>query len=267
MIPITIPEMKHEGIVAAVKTLVVLPCFGEKKNLEWLIPNLIEALPRCDVLIVDDFSGDGTIELINDLSEIYHHRVRLLSRRIDKSYAKSLLSGLRLGLDCDYETLVQMDADGSHSVEDLSKLLEQEFDLVIGSRYVQGSTVVNVPLLRRAISRIANLMIRVTTGSKVADNTNAFRVFNRHALNCIHDLDIQSLGFAVQFELLTKMRSLNPELRIKEIPIEFKYRKLGSSKFDIGKLKESVRVLTILIMLRFRDHVFSARISKKIKCK
>lgn len=251
MIPVTIAEMKHEGIVVAVKALVVLPCFAEKRNLEWLIPNLIESLPSCDVLVVDDFSGDGTVELINDLSKIYHQRIRLLTRRTDKSYAKSFLSGLRLGLDYGYETLVQMDADGSHSVEDLSNLLKQDFDLVIGSRYVQGSTVVNVPLLRRAISRIANLMIRTTTRSNVADNTNAFRVFNKQALNYIYDLDIQSSGFAVQFELLTKIRFLNPKLRIKEIPIEFRYRRLGHSKFDVRKLKESLRVLTTLIMQRF----------------
>lgn len=225
------------------KVLIVIPTFEEHENLKVIIPELFIHLPGTHILIVDDNSDDGTFQLISSLQQIYGRTIGIISRKEDPSYAKSLLEGIKLGIKNGYTTIIQMDADGSHAPKDVKNLLRANGEVVIGSRYLRNSKVIDVPWKRRTYSILGNLYISMIWKSKLRDKTNGFRLYRTHALENLRDFNVTSLGFAVQIQTLNMLRK-DRRIQIKEVPIEFEYRQIGESKFDLNKLLEALLAST-----------------------
>lgn len=229
--------------ISSKSVLVIIPTFKECDNLRVIVPELLNQVQGVHILIVDDISHDGTTELVLELQKTFGQAVSLISRQNDPSYAKSLLQGLKLGIVKGYSTLVQMDADGSHAPKDIIKLLSAEGDVVIGSRYLRNSNVINVPILRQIYSIAGNAYISVIWKSRLRDKTNGFRLYRSQALNILANFNVSSLGFAVQIQTL---RSLCKDRKIKitEVPVDFVFRQIGNSKFDMKKLFEALIIAT-----------------------
>lgn len=229
--------------ISSKSILVVIPTYKECENLRELVPTLLNQVKGIHILVVDDFSQDGTEELIDELQKAFGQAVRLISRLDDPSYAKSLLEGIKFGIESGYSTLIQMDADGSHAPKDIIKLMSAEGDVIIGSRYLPDSSVVNVPLSRQFFSIFGNLYISIIWKSRLRDKTNGFRLFRSHALDILADFNVTSSGFAVQIQTL-KSLCKDKRIQITEVPVEFIFRQIGSSKFDMKKLFEALVIAT-----------------------
>jgi len=225
------------------KSLIVIPTFRECENLKVIVPELFELVPGTHILIVDDNSHDGTTELISDFQGVYGLAINVISRPNDPSYAKSVLEGLNSGIQNGYSAIIQMDADGSHAPKDVVRMLNTNGDVIIGSRYLRNSKVRDVPWKRRLYSILGNLYISILWKSTLRDKTNGFRLFRCHALENLPKFNVTSLGFAVQIQTLNMLRK-DERIVIKEIPIEFAYRQIGESKFDLHKLVEAIFATT-----------------------
>lgn len=229
--------------ISSKSVLVVIPTYRECENLRVLVPTILDQVKGIHILIVDDLSQDGTAELVNELQSTFGQAVKLISRSDHPSYAKSLLEGIKFGIKSGYPTLIQMDADGSHAPKDIIKLMSAEGDVVIGSRYLRDSNVVNVPYLRQLYSILGNIYISLIWKSRLRDKTNGFRLFRSHALDVLVDFQVSSLGFAVQIQTL-KLLCKDKRIQINEVPVEFIFRQIGNSKFDMKKLFEALVVAT-----------------------
>ena len=218
--------------------LVVIPTFQEYENLIGLIPGILESDKNANVIIVDDDTNDGTENLILKYQDKYKNRLDLISRKEKNSYAESLLIGIKLGYTRGFKRIIQMDADGSHSINDIPKLLLCNSDIVIGSRYLKGSQVLNVSLTRQLISILGNLYISLIWKTRIRDKTNGFRLFNERALSELSNFDNIARGFAVQIDVLNYLRQ-SKHFQIKEVPVKFVFRNLGKSKFDFKKIIEA----------------------------
>jgi glycosyltransferase involved in cell wall biosynthesis len=226
------------------RVLVVIPTYKEYENLKVIIPEVFNQIKGLHVLIVDDISHDGTTELFNELKLVYGKSLHFISRRNEPSYAKSLLAGIRYGIENGYSAIIQMDADGSHAPKDIIKLLDTPGDVVIGSRYLKNSKVLNVPWRRQMYSIFGNVYISIVWRSSIRDKTNGFRLFRSEALEVLSGFNVSTLGFAVQIQTLNYLRE-HKRIRTKEVPIEFAFRQVGVSKFDFKKLIEAMRVTTL----------------------
>ncbi|QIG45919.1 polyprenol monophosphomannose synthase [Nocardioides anomalus] len=223
-----------------------VPTYNEADNLAWLVGRLRAAEPAVHVLVVDDNSPDGTGALADELAAA-DDAIHVLHRTEKGGLGAAYLAGFRWALDAGYDVVGEMDADGSHQPEQLHRLLEALVegggaDLVIGSRYVPGGSVVNWPKRREAISRGGNLYVRLLLGIAVRDATAGYRVFRRTALEKI-DLDsVESTGYVFQTDLVT--RCLRAGLTVREVPIEFVERVRGDSKMSGAVATESLRRIT-----------------------
>ena len=225
------------------RAVMVVPTYNEVDNLADLLARVRRTTPEVDVLVVDDNSPDGTGALADRLAA-QDRQVQVLHRPAKEGLGAAYGHGFRVALAAGYDLIGEMDADGSHLPEQLPLLLEAsaDADLVIGSRWVPGGTVVNWPWHRRALSRAGNAYTRVLLGVRVRDATAGFRVFRRETLETI-DLDqVQSLGYAFQVELT--FRTLRAGLRVVEVPIEFVERVRGDSKMTPEVARESLVRIT-----------------------
>jgi len=225
------------------RVVMVVPTYNEADNLEWIVGRLRRAQPDVDVLVVDDGSPDGTGALADRLAAADGH-VKVLHRTEKAGLGAAYLHGFGWALGEGYDVIGEMDADGSHQPEELGRLLAAlaHADLVIGSRWVPGGSVVNWPLSREALSRGGNLYVRLLLGIGVRDATAGYRLFRRSALEKI-DLDtVQSSGYVFQTELVT--RALQAGLTVTEVPIEFVERVRGASKMSGAVAAESMRRVT-----------------------
>jgi dolichol-phosphate mannosyltransferase len=219
--------------------LVVVPTYNERENL----PILVRAICRREgyrVLVVDDGSPDGTGEVADDLARAWPDRVEVLHRRGARGLGRSYVDGLTRALATDARVICQMDADLSHDPEYLPALVEAtaEYDLVIGSRYLRGVSVVNWPLHRIVLSAFANRYIRAVTGLTPADCTSGFRCWRREALAKVPLARLGSDGYAFLVELL--FAAARQGCRIGEVPIIFVERQKGYSKVTWPVLLESL---------------------------
>ncbi len=220
---------------------IVIPVYREIDNLRWLIPEILQTYKNCYIIVVNDFSNDGTESFIKDIRNTgLENKIHLIERIDTPSYATSLLIGLKFALNEGFEKVIQMDADGSHAIWEIGGLLNSVADLTIASRYLRGSKVIGVPLFRKLISRLSNIFLMIKSKSKVRDQTNGFRAFGPRALLLLKDFDSLELGFAVQISILNHLRIHG--LSIEERPTIFKYREIGSSKFDKQKLLEAFAI-------------------------
>ena len=225
------------------RVLVVLPTYNEVDNLEWIVDLLHAEVPEVDVLVVDDGSPDGTGELADRLAAA-GDRVHVLHRRSKQGLGAAYLAGFRLALDRGYDVVAEMDADGSHQPAQLPDLLAalRGADLVIGSRWIPGGSVVNWPWRRRALSVAGNAYTRLLLGIPVQDATAGFRVFRRATLERLDLSGVRSQGYVFQADLA--FRTLRAGLRVVEVPIEFVERVRGASKMTPRIAVESLLRIT-----------------------
>jgi dolichol-phosphate mannosyltransferase len=219
--------------------LVVIPTYNERENLGPIVRRLHAALPKVHVLVVDDGSPDGTGQLADELADA-DDRVNVMHRTEKAGLGAAYVAGFRWALARDYATIVEMDADGSHGPEDLPRMLDalSDTDLVVGSRYVPGGSVVNWPTHREILSRGGNLYSRIALGVKVNDITAGFRAYRREVLEKL-DLDaIASHGYCFQIDLT--WRTDEAGFDIVEVPITFTERAIGESKMSGSIVREAV---------------------------
>lgn len=225
------------------RVVVVIPTYNEAENLEWIVGRLREAQPAVDVIVVDDGSPDGTGDIADRLAAA-DAQVRVVHRTVKAGLGAAYLHGFRVALDAGYDVIGEMDADGSHQPEQLDRLLTalESADLVIGSRWVPGGSVVNWPLNRELLSRGGNLYVRMLLGVGVRDATAGYRLFRRTTLEKI-DLDsVQSTGYVFQTDMVA--RTLAAGLVVEEVPIEFVERVRGDSKMSGAVATESLKRIT-----------------------
>ncbi|MBF0660824.1 MULTISPECIES: polyprenol monophosphomannose synthase [unclassified Rhodococcus (in: high G+C Gram-positive bacteria)] len=227
------------------RTLVIIPTYNERDNIGRIVERLHAALPGTDVLIVDDGSPDGTGAIADGLAAA-DDRIHVMHRTEKNGLGAAYIAGFRWGLDRDYTVLVEMDADGSHAPEQLHLLLERVdagADLVLGSRYVPGGTVVNWPWHREVLSRGGNIYSRLALGVNVSDITGGYRAYRREVLETL-DLDaIASHGYCFQVDLA--WRTLQAGFTVAEVPITFTEREIGESKMSGNIVQEALLRVTL----------------------
>ncbi|UDY25220.1 polyprenol monophosphomannose synthase [Nocardioides sp. Kera G14] len=225
------------------RAVMVMPTYNEADNIGWIVGRLRAAQPGVDVLIVDDGSPDGTGRIADELAAA-DDGIHVLHRTEKAGLGAAYLHGFRWALDAGYDVIGEMDADGSHQPEELHLLLEalHDADLVIGSRWVPGGSVLNWPLRREALSRGGNAYVRLLLGIKVRDATAGFRLFRRTTLEKINIDSVQSTGYVFQTDMVT--RALNAGLTVSEVPIQFIERVRGHSKMSGAVAAESMRRVT-----------------------
>jgi len=218
-------------ISAIADCTVVIPTYNERENIGTLVPQILE-LPRFRVLVVDDNSPDGTAEVVADLAR-QDPRVGLLSRPSKQGLGRAYIAGFHRALADGAEFICEMDADFSHDPQYLPALLaaaESDYDLVLGSRYVDGGSTVDWGLVRQLISRGGNIYARSILGLPVMDATGGYRCYRRRVLETLNLDAIQSNGYSFQIEMV--YRTMRAGFRIGEVPIVFPDRRVGQSKMS-----------------------------------
>ena len=220
------------------QTVVIMPTYNERQNLESITGRVRAALPEADLLIVDDNSPDGTGDIADKLAEADSH-VQVMHRTEKAGLGKAYMSGFSWALERGYGVIVEMDADGSHLPEHLPVLVGAlaHADLAIGSRWMPGGRVVNWPRSREALSRGANVYTRLMLGLKVRDATAGFRAYRASTLRTISLDQVQSTGYCFQIDLT--MRVAQAGLKIVEVPITFVEREHGASKMSNSIILEA----------------------------
>ena len=224
--------------------LVVIPTYNERENLGPILDRLHKVLPDVHVLVVDDGSPDGTGELADERAAA-NENVHVMHRTEKAGLGAAYIAGFRWGLAREYNTIVEMDADGSHAPEDLPRLLDAvgDADLAIGSRYVPGGAVVNWPLKRQVLSRGANVYSQLALGMRTRDITAGFRAYRRPVLEKLALDEVNSHGYCFQIDLT--IRTAEAGFEIVEVPITFTEREIGESKMDGSIIREAfLRVAT-----------------------
>jgi dolichol-phosphate mannosyltransferase len=238
------------------RVVMVMPTYNEADNLVWVVERLRRARPEVEVLVVDDNSPDGTGKIADELAAA-DAAVQVLHRERKGGLGAAYKHGFAVALDAGYDVIGEMDADGSHQPEQLHLLLDalHQADLVIGSRWVPGGSVVNWPFRRELLSRGGNLYVRLLLGVSVRDATAGYRLFRRSALEAI-DLDsVESTGYVFQTDMAA--RCLRLGLRVREVPIQFVERVRGDSKMSGEVAVESLRRVTAWGLRERRDQLRS----------
>jgi dolichol-phosphate mannosyltransferase len=225
------------------RILMVVPTYNERDNLRWVVGRLRAAVPHADVLVVDDDSPDATGALADQIAAEDAH-VTVLHRTGKAGLGAAYLHGFAVALERGYDVIGEMDADGSHQPEQLPRMLDAlaGADLVLGSRWVPGGSVVNWAPFRVALSIGGNAYARWLLGIPVKDVTGGFRLFRRTTLEKIRLEDVESVGYCFQTDLV--WRTVLAGLRVVEVPIEFVERVHGESKMDRQVATESLVRIT-----------------------
>jgi len=228
-----------------VRVITIIPTYNEIESLPITIKRLRESVPESDVLVVDDNSPDGTGEFARKLGES-DPQIHVLHREGKAGLGAAYLAGFTWGLERDYDVLVELDADGSHQPEQLPRLLEaltaQNADLVIGSRWVRGGSVVNWPAYRKLISVAGSTYSRLMLGLGTRDITAGFRAFRRETLEALDFNDIESVGYGFQVDMTFRVALMGK--KIVEVPITFVERELGVSKMSGNIVVEAMLNVT-----------------------
>jgi len=221
------------------KTLVIIPTYNELDNVQKLIPYIIEKYPELDILIVDDNSPDGTANYVEELSKS-EPRVKLIKREKKLGLGTAYVEGFKYMLTNGYDAVIQMDADYSHDPKEIKNFLKKikDYDLVIGSRYINGVRVINWPIRRLLLSYFANLYTRIITGMPIKDATGGFKCIKRNVIESINLDEIRSNGYSFQIEI--NFLAWRKKFKIIEIPIVFVERVQGSSKMSKKIVREAV---------------------------
>ncbi|WP_103663014.1 polyprenol monophosphomannose synthase [Microbacterium sp. CJ77] len=232
------------------RTLVIVPTFNEAANILHTLDEITLYLPSTDVLVVDDSSPDGTSKLVAARA-LDDPRIALLSRGEKGGLGGAYRAGFDYARAHGYAVVIEMDADGSHPAQRLPALVEalSTADLVIGSRWMRGGSVVGWALHRRVLSRMASVYVRVMLGTSVRDATSGFRAFRIETLRTIEASSTTSDGYSFQIETLHRAHRCG--LTVTEVPIAFAERAYGHSKMTGGIILEALTRVA-----RWRRHPF-----------
>lgn len=232
-------------------SLVVIPTYNEKENIERIIRKVFSLEKEFDVLIVEDNSPDGTADIVRKLMAEFPDRLFMEERKGKLGLGTAYIHGFKWALQREYKFIFEMDADFSHNPDDLLKLYDacanKGADLSIGSRYIKGVNVVNWPMGRVLMSYFASYYVRMITRMKIMDTTAGFKCYTRRLLETIDFSRIKFTGYAFQIEM--KYTAWKLGFKITEVPIIFTDRTEGQSKMSRGIFKEAILGV---IQLRFK---------------
>ena len=233
-------------------SLVIIPTYNEKENIERMIRKVFSLQKEFHVLIIEDNSPDGTAAIVSRLISEFPGRLFMEQRKGKLGLGTAYIHGFHWAIERKYDYIFEMDADFSHNPEDLVRLYDaarnQDADLVIGSRYVKGVNVVNWPIGRVLMSYYASAYVRFITRMKIWDTTAGFKCYTRNVLESIDFDNIHFTGYAFQIEM--KFLAWKLGFKIIEVPIIFTDRTLGESKMSKGIFREAVFGV---ITLRFKS--------------
>ena len=226
----------------ATDSIVIIPTYNEKEN----ISNIIRAvfgLEKCfHVLVIDDGSPDGTADIVKSMQKEFPERLFLIERRGKLGLGTAYIAGFKWAIERKYDYVFEMDADFSHNPNDLPRLYAacaaEGYDVAIGSRYVSGVNVVNWPMGRVLMSYFASKYVRIVTGLNIHDTTAGFVCYRREVLETIRLDDIRFKGYAFQIEM--KYTAYKFKFKIKEVPVIFINRELGTSKMNSSIFGEAI---------------------------
>ena len=223
------------------KLLIITPTYNENANILSLLSKIKEIKTDCsiDVLIIDDNSPDGTSKTVKDVMK-NDNSIHLIERPEKKGLSSAYCTGFKWAINNNYDYVVQMDADLSHSPKDVSKFLLEinNYDVIIGSRYKTGVNVVNWPLRRLILSYFANIYARIFTGLDIYDLTSGYKCINVNSLKSINLSEIKSEGYSFQIEM--NFILANNGYKITEVPIIFHDRTVGESKMSKKIIFEAI---------------------------
>ena len=223
-------------------SLIIIPTYNEAENIEAVIKKIIDLEDKNDILVIDDNSPDGTSEIVRDLKKIHDNRLFLLKREKKSGLGSAYKCGFKWALENSYSYIFEMDADMSHDPDEIKnlkfQLIQKKYDVVVGSRYIEGVSVVNWPLSRIFLSYAANLYVRIITGMPIKDSTSGFVGYTKNALSSIELSEIKFNGYAFQIEMKFKLWKKN--FKLKEHQIIFVNRKLGKSKMNHSIILEAI---------------------------
>ena len=233
-------------------SLVIIPTYKEKENIERIIRKVFSLEKEFHILIVEDNSPDGTADIVRSLMVEFPGRLFMEERKGKLGLGTAYIHGFRWALDHGYEFIFEMDADFSHNPDDLPRLYDaaknQGADVAIGSRYITGVNVVNWPMGRVLMSYYASAYVRFITGMKIRDTTAGFKCYTSKVLKSIRLDKIRFTGYAFQIEM--KFTAWKLGFNLVEVPIIFTDRTIGESKMSKGIFKEAILGV---ISLRWRS--------------
>lgn len=232
------------------KKVVIIPTYNEKENIEAIIKNVFSLAGEYHILVIDDASPDHTAEIVESLQPEFPDRLFIIKRSGKLGMGTAYITGFKWALDRNYDYIFEMDADFSHNPKDLPRLYNaclEGADLAIGSRYCDGISVVNWPIGRIIMSYYASVYVRSVLGIKIFDCTAGFKCYSKKVLETI-DLDkVEMKGYGFQIEM--KYTTYKLGFKIREVPVIFVNRKVGTSKMNGGIFGEA---FSGVIKLKFR---------------
>ena len=223
-------------------TLIISPTYNEKKNITSLIERVFSVNQDYHILIIDDNSPDGTANLVKEL-QLKYKNLFLEERPGKAGLGTAYKYGFNWALNRDYDNIVQMDADLSHDPKEIIEMVRllNNYDLVIGSRYIDGVSVVHWPIKRLLLSYGANVYARLVTGLRIKDSTGGYKAWKREVLNSIDINAVKSQGYSFQIEM--NWRAWQKKFSIIEHPIIFADRTIGESKMSKKIMLEAIIVI------------------------
>ena len=223
-------------------TLIISPTYNEKKNITSLIESVFSINQDYHILIIDDNSPDGTANLVKEL-QLKYKNLFLEERPGKAGLGTAYKYGFNWALNRDYDNIVQMDADLSHDPKEIIEMVRllNNYDLVIGSRYIDGVSVVHWPIKRLLLSYGANVYARLVTGLHIKDSTGGYKAWKREVLNSIDINAVKSQGYSFQIEM--NWRAWQKKFSIIEHPIIFADRTIGESKMSKKIMLEAIIVI------------------------
>ena len=229
------------------KRLIIVPTYNESMNAPVLIKRIFKHIPETSILVIDDGSPDGTADIVESLQQEYSD-LHLLKRSEKSGLGSAYRAGFAWGLERGYNEMVEMDADMSHRVRDLAKMIEvkkarPETSLVIGSRWMKDGKTENWSKARELLSRTANLYVRFMLGMGVKDSTAGFRIYSADILRKIDLTAIKSEGYSFQIEMTRAVYRNGGS--IVEVPITFREREQGVSKMSKKIVREAMFLVTV----------------------
>ena len=223
-------------------SIVIIPTYNEKENISNIIHAVLGLEHNFDILVIDDNSPDGTAAIVEGLIKEIPDRINIVKRAGKQGLGTAYIAGFKWALEHGYEYVIEMDADFSHRPEDLVPLYkacaEGGADVSVGSRYISGVNVVNWPMGRVLMSYYASAYVRIVTGMSVRDTTAGFVCYNRRVLAAIRFDEVEFKGYAFQIEM--KFTAYKLGFKIKEVPIIFVNRVLGTSKMNTSIVGEAL---------------------------
>lgn len=230
-------------------SLVIIPTYNEKENIENIIRKVFSLHDVFHILIIDDGSPDGTAEIVKNLQGEFSGKLHIEERAGKQGLGTAYIHGFKWALRHDYDFIFEMDADFSHNPDDLIRLKEackKGAELAIGSRYIKGVNVVHWPMKRVLMSYFASVYVRFITGITIQDATAGFKCYRRIVLETIQLDKIKFIGYAFQIEM--KFTAIKHGFKVREIPIIFTDRSEGKSKMS-GHIFREAFLEMILIKL------------------